>query len=141
MITRTRQKFRFFAFFLLTLVSCTQSEKKITGTIEISPELQKTIKSDAVLYIVARREGETAGPPVAVKRFTQPFVFPLTFNLSQHDAMIPDVPFEGKFTVTARIAQKGAATPINLGDIEGDAKPSSVSIGENNLKIMLNRTH
>jgi hypothetical protein len=116
-------------------------EKKVGGMIEISPELQKKIKPDAVLYLIARREGEVSGPPVAVKRFTQPLEFPLNFELSQQDVMIPDTQFDGKLIISGRIAQKGSATPVQSGDIEGKSQPNPVEVGEKNLKVLLNQIH
>jgi len=137
--TRTMtSKIKLVLLMALALTACTNSEKKITGTLELSPELQKSLSPDAVLYIIARPEGQTAGPPVAVKRFTQPIFFPLEFNLTAKDAMIPDSPFDGKFSITARIAQTGSASPAKPGDIEGSAQPNPVPVGEKNLKIVLN---
>jgi hypothetical protein len=142
-ISETKQminKIRTLAFLTLmaALAACTASEKKITGTIEISPELQKAIGPKAALYVIARPEGQTAGPPIAVKRFTQPIFFPLEFNLSARDAMMPDAPFDGKYAITVRIAQSGSATPASPGDIEGTAPTPSVPVGENKLKIVMN---
>jgi hypothetical protein len=130
---------------LLTLVlvsfpSCTKktNEGKITGTIEITPELQKKMSPSAVLYVIARPEGQTSGPPVAVRRFTQPLSFPIEFNITQQDVMLPDTVLEGKFTITARISQSGSATPVKTGDIQGRALPEAVSVGGKEVKVMLN---
>lgn len=121
----------------LNLSSCKSNNEKISGTVDILPELQSRLSPQAVLYIVARREDQTGGPPAVVKRFTQPLIFPIEFNLSKQDTMIPDSPFDGKYTVTARIAQTGSATPIHSGDIKGSAKANPILVGEANLKITL----
>lgn len=140
--------FRFSGAWILSAIlicgmGCTRSEKidqKISGTVEVAPELQKKIKPDAVLYLIARKDGETSGPPIAVKRYTQPFAFPISFELSQQDAMIPDTPFEGKLTISGRIAQKGSATPIQSGDLVGKSQPNPVEVGVKNLKIVLDQS-
>jgi hypothetical protein len=123
------------------LVGCTKKpvEKKISGVIELSPELQKTLKPSAVLYIIARKEGETSGPPTAVKKFTQPFAFPLEFQITPQDAMMPNTPFEGNMKITARISQSGSATPVQAGDIEAQASNASTPMGNSSVKLILNQ--
>ncbi len=130
------------SLFVLTSSACTSQknqEKKITGVIDILPELQQKLSPKAVLYVIARKADEKTGPPVAVRRFTQPFVFPIEFTLTQQDAMIPDIPFEGNLTITARVAQTGSATPVNPGDIEGKTQKETVAVGDQDLKISLNQ--
>jgi hypothetical protein len=117
---------------------CEEKPKSIAGKATLSIELQKTLKPTAVLYLIARRPGENAGPPLAVKRFPQPILFPVDFNLSAQDAMIPDTPFEGKIMVTARIAQSGSATPVSPGDIEGHS-PAPIEAGSKDIVISLDQ--
>ena len=119
-------------------------EKKITGTITVAEELKGKIGEKAALYVIARPAGQTSGPPVAVRRFGQPLAFPLEFQLLRQDMMTPEHPFEGELTVSARIAQEGAATPVIAGDLEGLADPSTVKVdGRSNddlkVKILINR--
>ncbi len=122
----------------LSLLGCTRRESKISGTIDILPELQARLSPQAVLFIVARPVDQPSGPPALVKRFTQPFSFPIQFELTQQDAMIPDSGFSGKYTITARIAQTGSATPLSKGDLEGKAHLQSIPVGSKNLQILLN---
>jgi hypothetical protein len=117
---------------------CREKSPTITGHVNLSAELQKTLKPTAVLYIIARHSGETAGPPVAVKRFPQPILFPVDFTLSAQDAMMPDTPFEGKLAITARVSQSGSATPVNPGDIEGRI-PGETAVGSENMQLDLNQ--
>jgi hypothetical protein len=134
-----RAKAQFFVCFMACLLGCTRGgDKTISGSVTILPEFQKKLGPEAVLFIIARPDGVTSGPPLAVKRFTQPLMFPLEFKLSAQDAMIPNSPFEGKVSIHARIAQTGSATPIQAGDIEGTAQPNPIPVGEKNLKIELN---
>lgn len=128
-------------FCLFALGGCTHSEKKISGSIQISPQLQKALQPTAVLYLIARSASDASGPPVAVKRYTQPFAFPIQFELSGKDAMIPDTPFEGNFILTARISQTGSATPVQKNDIEGVAQPNPSAVGTGNIKIVLDHFH
>ena len=129
--------------FLVCLSSCKAKENQITGTVELQPalqaEIQKSLKPEAVLYLIVRAAGQTSGPPVAVKRFTQPLVFPLQFTISSKDVMIPETPFEGNLSVTARVAQTGSATPVKPGDIEGSALPNPIAVGTEPLKITLDK--
>lgn len=120
------------------LAGCNEPSKIIAGRVDLATEFKSTLAPNAALYIVARRAGETSGPPIAVKRFTQPMVFPIEFQLSGLDVMMPDTVFEGKMTVTARIAQSGSATPVQAGDIEGAGDPNPVSVGDS-LKILLSK--
>jgi hypothetical protein len=124
---------------IVGIAGCTKKEKKIEGMIELSSEFQKTLKPQAVLYVIARPAGVTSGPPIAVKRFTQPFSFPIEFNLTQQDVMIPETPFEGQMAITARIAQTGSASPANPGDVEGTAQPNPVQVGSGKFRIELNQ--
>jgi hypothetical protein len=125
---------------LVSSMACTKktNDGKISGTIEIQPDLQKKLSPSAVLYVIARPEGKTSGPPVAVRRFTQPLSFPIEFNITQQDVMLPDTVLEGKFTITARISQSGSATPVKAGDIQGRALPEAVAVGGKEVKVILN---
>ena len=99
----------------------------ITGKITLAPLLERTtIQPSAAIYLIARPAGQTAGPPVAVKQFLQPFHFPIEFTLSKSDAMMPNSPFQGSFDITVRLAQSGSATPASPGDFEGFVESGSV---------------
>jgi hypothetical protein len=101
----------------------------VAGIIQIAPGAKKMKLADtAALYVIARAGGQKGGPPLAVKRLTPPFNFPVSFSLSQADVMMPDVQFAGDVSLTARISQSGAATPVNPGDIETSA-PVATKVG------------
>lgn len=108
--------------------ACTKPKPlQITGLLSIKPELEKSILPTAAIYVVARAAERSDGPPLAVKRYQFPFNFPITFSMSAKDAMLPDAKFTGKIRITARVAQSGAATPQNTGDLEL-SKPMTVNL-------------
>jgi len=123
------------------LPSCTKKKTNtISGKIEIAPLLGRLpIRQSAALYLIAHAAGDASGPPIAVKRFTPPFHFPITFTLSSQDEMIPDVPFDGPFDISVRLAQSGSATPSAKGDFEGSAEPGPVQLGSKDVEIRLAR--
>ncbi len=100
----------------------------LQGKILISEKLRKQIAPTAVLYVIAR-PADGKGPPLAVKRITQPFKFPISFVLSGADVMMPGVLFEGKTAISARLSQAGSATPVNPGDLESSSKPVIAEVG------------
>ncbi|QPJ64545.1 MAG: hypothetical protein G3M78_03705 [Candidatus Nitrohelix vancouverensis] len=89
----------------------------IVGVITLDERRAKEAPENAVLFIVARPEGVTSGPPIAAKRFSL-VKFPFSFSLGPGDVMRPGTPFEGKMTVTARLDSDGNAQPM-FGDLFG----------------------
>lgn len=76
--------------------------------IELGPAAEASLASlpaTASLFLIARPPGESAGPPLAVKRITQP-VFPLEVQLSDADSMLPQRPVSGfdELQVQARVS-------------------------------------
>jgi hypothetical protein len=109
--------------------------KAIQGTVQISKQLKGKLSPTAALYIIARPNGETAGPPVAVKRFTMPLNFPISFEITANDAMMPGSPLEGEFTLTARVSQKGSASPAAAGDLVASKPVNGVKPGGKSVTI------
>jgi hypothetical protein len=130
---------------LLALTACDPSgytrakPAVIRGQLKLSPELQRTLKETATLYLIARRPGEITGPPFAVKRFGPPLKFPVDFSLSVAGLMLPGQKFEGGLALTARVSQSGAARPILAGDIEGFPAESFVPVGADHVEVELNQ--
>lgn len=111
---------------------------KVTGVIKVSPELEASLKSSDVLYIIAR--GYQSGPPSAVKRVVKP-QFPLKYVIGPEDAMIPGTPgFEsgGQLTMSARISRSGAATPTP-GDLDGVYVKNPASAGDSGVDIVIDK--
>ncbi|MFL5813120.1 MAG: hypothetical protein ACJ763_06040 [Bdellovibrionia bacterium] len=114
------------------------SSKSIQGTVQITKQLKDKLSSTAALYIIARPNGVTAGPPVAVKRFTTPLNFPISFEITANDAMMPGTPLEGEFTLMARVSQKGSASPAAAGDLLASKPVNGVKPGRKPVTIEIN---
>lgn len=107
----------------------------ISGTVEIAPALQSKAEGKPVLFLIARKGG--GGPPLAVVRVANPR-FPLAFEISKRNVMIPGVPFEGMVSLSARLDADGSAGPAGTGDLEGrTVRP--VRVGEKNVRIVIDK--
>lgn len=102
----------------------------IRGTITLSQAAQS--EPGNILYIIARSSG--MGPPVAVKRIPNP-AFPLVYSLGPEDSMVPGIPFQGPFSIKARLSRTGDAMP-KPGDLEG-VYAQAVNPGTENVDIHL----
>ena len=69
---------------------------------------------NAVLFIIARASGQTAGPPAAVKRIIGP-TFPLEIDLSAADSMMGQ-PLPATVRIEARLDSDGDAMTKNPSD-------------------------
>jgi tetratricopeptide (TPR) repeat protein len=69
---------------------------------------------NAVLFIIARAAGQTAGPPAAVKRIAGP-TFPLDIDLSAADSMMGQ-PLPATVRIEARLDSDGDAMTKNPSD-------------------------
>jgi len=107
----------------------------IAGEVAVAPELADRVGSGGTLFVVVRR-GE-AGPPLAVKRIPSPR-FPVRFEIGPDDRMIESMPFEGPFTVTARLDADGNATTRETGDLAGEL-PAPVDPGARDLTLTLDQ--
>lgn len=107
----------------------------IAGTIDVAPALRAKAEGKPVLFLIARKGG--GGPPLAVVRVANPR-FPLAFEISKRNVMIPGVPFEGMVSLSARVDADGSAGPASGGDLEGrTARP--VRVGERNVRIVIDK--
>lgn len=123
---------------MLTWVACSGGEKApaqpgtISGQILMEDGLSDKVIAGSVLFIIARKE---VGPPLAVKRVLQP-QFPLTYSLSESDAMIPGTVFQGEMLVKARLDADGNAGPLASGDMTGETS-RTVAVGTSGVDIMI----
>ena len=85
----------------------------------------KTAPEGGVLYIMARGEGVTAGPPVAVKRLSAT-TFPITVDLSAADSMMGQ-PIPPKVRLEARLDADGNVMSRGPNDL--DAVQDGVALG------------
>lgn len=88
-----------------------------------------------VLYIFAKKFDGKMPMPLAVKKIENP-KFPVKFELSQKDAMMKQIPFEGPFVVIARISPSGSALDKN-GIESSTTKP--VNLGQKDIQIILSK--
>jgi hypothetical protein len=108
----------------------------ISGTISLAPELTEKASPEAVLYIIARREGDNT--PVAVARLKE-VTFPATYTLSRQHMMGPPGAEDQKVEVTARLDKDGFVGPPQPGDIEGSYPKNPVPMGEKNVDFKLDK--
>ena len=85
-------------------------------SVHVTLTLDRSAKSspNAVLFIIARGAGETAGPPAAVKRIMAP-TFPLEIDLSTADSMMGQ-PLPATIRIEARLDSDGDAMTKNPSD-------------------------
>lgn len=126
---------------LLSVAACTSNKapvNSVAGTIQIKPELVAGIQPQASLYLIARdADAPPHGPPVAVRRFAPPFTFPIAFVINSHDAMIPGQSLPQSLSLSARIAQKGGATPVNPGDFVSAQGAVKTTLGTGGVTLTL----
>jgi hypothetical protein len=95
-------------------------EGVLRGSLVLDPKLKDKAKPGAVIFLSARaaQNGAPAGPPLAVKRLTVGS-WPLPFELSPADAMMPGLTLRGQVVLMARIDGDEDAMTKQPGDIEG----------------------
>jgi len=108
--------------------------RSISGMIEIDESIASKISEQGTLFLIARPEGVSSGPPLAAKRHSL-IKFPFKFKLGQKNVMIEGNSFEGSIKITARWDLDGLpkASP---GDIEGS---TTVPSGSTDVRILLDR--
>ncbi|MCM8795020.1 MAG: hypothetical protein NC819_04380 [Candidatus Omnitrophica bacterium] len=109
------------------------ADQRITGIVDIRPELRKELKPTDVLYLIVSREGETV--PLAVKKI-QPVGFPFLYTVGPEDLMMPGVEFTGSVRVRARVDKDGEANSPQPGDLTGEAA-GSIRIPDRNVHILV----
>lgn len=108
--------------------------KAVTGQVTLDPTIKAAIPEGAVLFVYARAEGMTSGPPVAVKKMTF-FQLPQEFSISPADAVMTQDGFDGPLTLSARLDRDGNAL-AGAGDITGSV---DVTTGQKGVTIVLNQ--
>jgi tetratricopeptide (TPR) repeat protein len=97
-------------------------------TITLAPGA--TMPASKTLFLFARANGQTAGPPAAAKRLTVDS-FPFTAELSDADSMMGQ-PLPASMTIQARVDADGDPTTKGLGDLaarqDGVARGDAVSL-------------
>jgi len=110
---------------------------EIQGTLEISDELAGRGPAQATLFLIARREGSTAGPPLAVVRIPSP-TLPMPFTIGPQNVLIQGMPFTGAIRLTARLDGDGDPMTRQPGDLSGTAAQASAP-GERGIRIVFDQ--
>ncbi len=100
-------------------------EQPIHVTLDVDPGAKVRVGPNAVLFVFARPEGVTAGPPSAVKRLVG-VTFPMTFDLGSADSMMGQ-PLPPRVRLEARLDSDGNAMTKDPGD--PDAVQDGVALG------------
>jgi hypothetical protein len=109
----------------------------IRGRVEVGAELSGQLPPAATLFVIARRAGATAGPPLAVRRIASASL-PLDFEIGPQHAMIQGMPFVGDIQLTARLDGDGDAMTRLAGDLSGSAE-APVEPGTRGVRIVLDQ--
>jgi hypothetical protein len=117
----------------------TRAAAPIEGTIVLSAESALTRPPGAVLFLIARPQGVSGGPPLAVLRVADP-EFPYAFRIGPENVMIPSMRFEGAIALSARLDADGNAMTRSAEDIS-TAVISSLAPGARGVKLVLTRPH
>ena len=111
-----------------------QKGELVKGTITVSEDLKNKLPAKSALFIIARKEGDSGKPPLAVQRIVS-FEFPFEYSIGQADVMMPGAIFQGAMVITARVDSDGNATSTS-GDVEGT---KAAEPGDDNADITLDR--
>jgi hypothetical protein len=86
------------------------------ASVHVTLSLDRSVKQSpsAVLFIIVRDSGETAGPPAAAKRINAP-TFPLDLDVTSADSMMGQ-PLPPSVHIEARLDSDGDATTKNPSD-------------------------
>jgi cytochrome c-type biogenesis protein CcmH len=114
------------------------SSAKITGKITIDSRMQANGNSSATLFIIARRSGAAAGPPLAVQKIDKP-AFPLAYSLGQENVMMQGTAFAGKINISARLDKDGNAMTREAGNLLGEYPENPAEVGSQNVDIVLDQ--
>jgi len=104
----------------------------VKGTAQITSDLaERATKPNTMLFLVARNED---GVPVAVKKIINP-VFPLDFQMTQSDLIMPDVLTE-KIYLDAVVNTHGGLGVLKSGDLTGSIRRSIFIFAKHNIILI-----
>lgn len=99
--------------------------KFLGGTVLVAPADQAKIPAGAAIFLSVRAAdagGQAAGMPIAVDKLIAGGTWPLTFRITEAQAMVGGTPFAGTVIISARYDQDGEARSKQPGDISGTVK-------------------
>lgn len=108
----------------------------VSGTVSISPKLKGKVPH-GVLFLFGRMPGAggAKGPPVVVLRVANP-TFPMKFDLTSANTMMPGIPIPAKVKLGAILDQDGDAVSRTPGDLSGALK-APVKKGTTGVRLVL----
>lgn len=117
---------------------------RLSGVIKLSDKLRARLpKEGTPIFIMVRAApaagGKLGGPPLAATKLSAG-QWPLRFEVTGADAMLPGVKLQGNVVVTARVDQDGDAMTKQKGDLEGASKPVSMPADKIELVLDTERT-
>ena len=104
----------------------------VRGNVRLSSSAEG---AQGTLFIIARPQGASGGPPLAVLRVAAP-EFPFAFELGPDQVMIPGMRFEGPIDLTARLDGDGDAMTRDPGDPQTES-PLAVVPGLVGVELVL----
>ena len=116
-------------------VASVSGGKRISGTIEIAPDVKAKLKAGDIVMVIARQPGERM--PVAVLK-TAAVDFPMSFSLTDALAMNPSAPLSklSEATIEVRISKTGMAKP-EAGDLISSVQ--TVKVGSTNVRLLVDQ--
>jgi|JI10StandDraft_1071094.scaffolds.fasta_scaffold01145_5 hypothetical protein len=115
--------------------------KYLAGTIDAPEALRGKIPAGAAIFISVRTRdaatGQGVGAPIAVDKLVASGTWPMTFKLTEAQAMIGGTGFAGAVVVSARFDQDSDAMSKQPGDVTGKTDATIPSAG---VKLVLDTT-
>lgn len=109
---------------------------RLSGTVEIAPELEaRAPKTNSVLFVIARNGG---GVPLAVHRIVNP-EFPADFEMSAQDLLVPGIRRNEPLTIVVRLNAHGVLGQPQHGDLEGVGPAGASRPGERGVRVKLDK--
>lgn len=136
MVVRMRIDWRLGMIALLALHGCDESGNQISGTVTMKPVLSLGVKESDTLFITARQDGVTGGPPLAVVRIVGA-TFPARFDIGQSDVVVAGQWFKGKVRLSAFLKRSGFIGIDTPGDLAGVPSSNPVAVGTQGVTIEL----
>jgi hypothetical protein len=96
--------------------------KYLAGTIALPPASEGKIPSGAAIFLSVRPADNPAGMPIAVDKLVATGSWPLSFRITEAQAMTAGTAFAGPVVISARFDQDGEARSKQPGDISGIAR-------------------
>ncbi|HUO85270.1 MAG TPA: tetratricopeptide repeat protein, partial [Thermoanaerobaculia bacterium] len=105
----------------------------VSGIIHLEGSVRGKLPTPVIVYLMARAEGVSAGPPLAVKRI-QATSFPLSFTIGMADSMMGQ-PLPERIALEARVDTDGDAATREAD--APSARLDGVITGSNSVKLVL----